>query len=36
VLAEDEIVGQGVTPTAGVNTGAHIIWLMSTVIFKHR
>jgi hypothetical protein len=35
LLAEDEIVGQGVTPNAGVNTGANTIWLMSTVVFKH-
>ena len=35
LLAEDEIVGQGVMPNAGVNTGANTIWLMSTVVFKH-
>jgi hypothetical protein len=34
LLAEDQIVGAGATPNAGVATGAGTYWLMSTVVFK--
>lgn len=33
-LVEDEIVGQGATPSASVSTGASTVWEMATVVFK--
>ena len=35
LVAEDQLVGQGVTPNASVSTGPNTVWLMSTVVFKH-
>jgi Domain of unknown function (DUF1929)/Fibronectin type III domain/Kelch motif len=33
MLAEDQPVSLGATPAASVQTGAHTIWLMATVVF---
>lgn len=35
LLAEDEIVSPGATPSASVTTGANTYWLMSTVVLKN-
>jgi hypothetical protein len=34
-LVEDELVGAGATPNAGVSTGSFTSWMMSTVVLKH-
>jgi hypothetical protein len=34
-LSEDQVVGAGATPNAGVGTGASTEWLMATVVFNH-
>jgi hypothetical protein len=34
LLAEDQVVGAGATPSASVGTGAKTIWEMATVVFK--
>ena len=34
-LVEDQIVGLGATPNAGVRTGASTTWLMATLVLKH-
>jgi hypothetical protein len=34
LLAEDQVVGAGATPSASAGTGANTIWEMSTVVFK--
>jgi hypothetical protein len=35
MLAEDQVVGAGATPSASVRTGASTYWLMSTLVFKN-
>jgi hypothetical protein len=34
LLAEDQVVGSGATPSASVTTGASTYWLMSTLVLK--
>ena len=34
LLAEDQVVGAGATPSASAGTGAKTIWEMATVVFK--
>ena len=34
LLAEDQVVGAGATPSAGAGTGAKTIWEMAIVVFK--
>jgi hypothetical protein len=34
ILAEDQVVPSGSTPSASVKTGASTVWLMATVVFK--
>jgi Fibronectin type III domain/Domain of unknown function (DUF1929) len=35
LLAEDQLAGQGATPSATTTTGARTIWLMATLVLKH-
>lgn len=35
LLAEDQVVGQGATPSASTATGPSTTWLMTTLVLKH-